>query len=77
MGNGSFVPSINVDGCIIEEQPDHLVLAVRVPKATIAANRALFAAMGARADVDGHQEKPGTRRRKTWRSLLSWRRTGM
>jgi hypothetical protein len=46
MGDGSFVPSINVDGCIIEEQDDHLVLAIRVPKATIANNLALFAAIG-------------------------------
>jgi hypothetical protein len=45
MGKGSFVPSISVDGCIIEEQDDHLVLAIRVPKATIASNMALFAAM--------------------------------
>jgi hypothetical protein len=42
---GSFVPSINVDGCIIEEQDDHLVLAIRVPKATIMANLALFNAL--------------------------------
>jgi len=42
MGNGSFIPSINVDSCIIEEQEDHLVLAIRLPKATIVANLALF-----------------------------------
>jgi hypothetical protein len=45
MGNGSFVPSINVESCIIEEQDDHLVLAVRVPKATIANNMALLGAL--------------------------------
>jgi hypothetical protein len=50
MGNGSFVPSINVDGCIIEEQDDHLVIAIRVPKAKIASNRAL---LGALADCCG------------------------
>jgi hypothetical protein len=43
--SGSFIPSINVDGCIIEEQDDHLVLAIRMPKATIASNIALLAAM--------------------------------
>jgi hypothetical protein len=45
MGNGSFIPSINVDSCIIEEQDDHLMLAIRMPKATIASNIALLAAM--------------------------------
>jgi hypothetical protein len=42
---GSFIPSINVDGCIIEEQPDHLVLAIRVPKATIVSNLSLLGAL--------------------------------
>jgi hypothetical protein len=45
VGKGSFVPSINVDGCIIEEQDDQLVPAIRVPKATIVSNLALLAAM--------------------------------
>jgi hypothetical protein len=45
VGKGSFIPSINVDSCIIEEQDDHLVLAIRVPKATIVSNLALFAAL--------------------------------
>jgi hypothetical protein len=45
MGNGSFIPSINVDSCISEEQEDHLVLAIRVPKSTIFSNIALLAAM--------------------------------
>jgi hypothetical protein len=45
MGNGSFVPSINVDSCIIEEQDDHLVLAIRVPKATIVSNLPVFRAL--------------------------------
>ena len=38
MGTGSFIPSINVNSCIIEEQENHLVIAIRVPKATIAGN---------------------------------------
>jgi len=42
---GSFIPSIGVDSCIIEEQEDHLVLAIRVPKATIAANLAFLGAL--------------------------------
>jgi hypothetical protein len=43
---GSFiVPSINVDSCIIEEQDDHLVLAIRVPRATIVSNMALLGAL--------------------------------
>jgi len=42
---GSFIPSINVDGCIIEEQLDHLVLAIRIPKATIVSNLALLGAL--------------------------------
>jgi hypothetical protein len=45
MSNGSFIPSINVDSCIIEEQEDHLVLAIRVPKAKIAANLAVLGAL--------------------------------
>jgi hypothetical protein len=45
VGKGSFIPSINVDSCIIEEQEDHLVLAIRVPKATIVSNLALFGAL--------------------------------
>jgi hypothetical protein len=36
---------INVDGCIIEEQDDHLVLAIRNPKATIVSNIAFLDAM--------------------------------
>jgi hypothetical protein len=42
---GSFIPSINVDACIIEEQDDHLVVAIRVPKATIVSNLAFLGAM--------------------------------
>jgi hypothetical protein len=45
MGNGSFIPSINVDSCIIEDQEDHLGLAIRVPKATIVSNMALLGAL--------------------------------
>jgi hypothetical protein len=41
---GVFFPSFREDCCVIEEQEDHLVLAVRIPKATIAANLALFSA---------------------------------
>jgi hypothetical protein len=41
----AFIPSIGVDACIIEEQPDHLVLAIRVPKATIIDSAALLAAV--------------------------------
>jgi hypothetical protein len=39
------MPSFETDGCIIEDQADHLVLAIRVPKSTIAANVHLFAAL--------------------------------
>ena len=35
---GGFLASITVDSCIIEDQPDHLVFAIRVPKATIVDN---------------------------------------
>jgi hypothetical protein len=49
MSKGSFiVPSINVDSCIIEEQDDHLVLAIRIPKATIVANLPVLAALAER-----------------------------
>ena len=51
MGNGGFVPSINVDGCIIEDQEDHLVVAIRIPKATISSNLALFAALAGRCGM--------------------------
>jgi hypothetical protein len=43
---GGFVPSLS-HNCIIEEQPDHLVVAVRIPKATIAANCCFTPASGA------------------------------
>ena len=49
---GSFIPSINVDSCIIEEQEDHLVIAIRVPKATVANNLAMFVAMADRCGAD-------------------------
>ena len=32
MGTGSFIPSINVDSCIIEEQENHLVIAIQSPQ---------------------------------------------
>ena len=38
MPNKGFLSSITVDSCIIEDQPEHLVFAIRVPKATIADN---------------------------------------
>jgi hypothetical protein len=44
-GFGIGMPSIQTDGCIIEEQPHHLVLAIRVPKELIAANLPLLAAL--------------------------------
>jgi hypothetical protein len=34
--------ALQQDVCIIDEQPDHLVLMVRVPKATILANHAML-----------------------------------
>jgi len=52
MGNGSFIPSINVDSCIIEEQDDHLIVALRIPKVTIAVNLAFFGAMARRCGGD-------------------------
>jgi hypothetical protein len=45
---GSFIPSIGVDSCIIEEQDDHLVLAIRIPKATIVSSLPFLAALAAR-----------------------------
>jgi hypothetical protein len=42
---GSFIPSIGVDACIIEEQDDHLVVAWRIPKATIETNIPVFEAL--------------------------------
>jgi hypothetical protein len=52
---GSFIPAINVDGCIIEEQEDHLVLAIRIPKATFVANLAL---LGAVMECSGVKDRP-------------------
>jgi hypothetical protein len=40
-----MLPHFQTDGCIIQEQDDHLVLAIRIPKATIGANLHLFAAL--------------------------------
>jgi hypothetical protein len=54
MGKGSFIPSIGVDSCIIEEQEDHLVLAIRIPKATIISN---LAVLGALADCCGAENQ--------------------
>ena len=42
------MPSIQNDGCIIEEQPDHLVVALRLPKALIRANLPLMSAVADR-----------------------------
>jgi hypothetical protein len=42
---GMGMPSIQNDGCIIEEQHDHLVIALRVPKELISANLPLLAAL--------------------------------
>jgi hypothetical protein len=36
---------LTVDACVIEEQPEHLVIAARVPKALIAENLPFFAAL--------------------------------
>jgi hypothetical protein len=49
MGKGSFIPSIGVDACIIGEQDDHLVLAIRIPKATIETNLPVFEALTRRS----------------------------
>lgn len=57
MGTGNFIPSIDVDSCIIEEQADHLVIAIRVPKATVAANLAMFSAMADRCGA-GRNARP-------------------
>ena len=54
---------LSADSCIIEEQENHLVIAIRVPKATIAGNIPVFAAM---AKISGagdqrvlkHQSRP-------------------
>jgi hypothetical protein len=44
-GFGTGMPSIQTDGCVIEEQPDHLVLAIRVPRKLISDNLPLLAAL--------------------------------
>jgi hypothetical protein len=44
-GSGMGMPSIQTDGCIIEEQPDHLVIALRVRKDLISDNLHLMAAL--------------------------------
>jgi hypothetical protein len=44
MSSGVFFPSFK-DSCVIEEQDDHLVLAVRIPKVTINSNMALLAVL--------------------------------
>jgi hypothetical protein len=46
---GSFIPSIGVDACIIEEQDDHIVLAIRIPKSTIETNLPVFEALAMRS----------------------------
>jgi hypothetical protein len=48
------LPSFQNDACIIEEQDDHLVLAVRVPKALIASNLHLLAALAERSGMLTH-----------------------
>ena len=42
-------PLFTNDACIIEEQPDHLVVAIRVPKETIRNNLAFLTALAERA----------------------------
>jgi hypothetical protein len=44
MGTGNFIPSIT-GNCIIEEQDDHMVVALRIPKALVVSNLAVFAAL--------------------------------
>jgi hypothetical protein len=57
--NGSFIPSINFDACIIEEQPEHLVVAVRIPKETILNNLSLFNSLALAAADDGSGDDDG------------------
>jgi hypothetical protein len=45
MREATGLPTFLADGSIIQEQDDHLVVAVRIPKATINANLHLFAAL--------------------------------
>lgn len=40
----------HADACIVEEQPDHLVLAVKIPRAAIRANHALLACLSERVE---------------------------
>jgi hypothetical protein len=47
----ALLPSFDTDGCIIEEQKDHLVVALRIPKSVIADNLHLFVELADRADV--------------------------
>lgn len=76
MQAGVFFPSFKEDGCVIEEQEDHLVLAVRIPKTTINANMALLAvladlagaSLGRRADVSAPVAPTVKDRLKPWRA---------
>lgn len=73
MTAGAFIPSLS-HNCIIEEQEHHIVVAIRIPKATLAENMALFAALADRCDVP--EERPAvlreTRSRRDWRSAALW-----
>ena len=55
MGDGGFIPSINVDSCIIEEQEEHLVIALRIPKSLIASNMSFLAALAKRCGDDNRR----------------------
>lgn len=50
------LPTLLADASIIQEQPDHLVVAIRIPKALINANLHLFAAL---ADCAGGGSNQG------------------
>jgi hypothetical protein len=50
---------IDVDACIIEEQPEHLVLAIRVPRASIRQNMPLLAALAERSGAEPATEGRG------------------
>jgi hypothetical protein len=85
MGNGSFIPSINLDSCIIEEQDDHLVVALRIPKATIAKNVPFLACLAESCSDDDRgvwstRNDPPSRSNRWpaiggfFRQMLRWKR---
>jgi hypothetical protein len=59
--------AIDFDACIIDEQPDHLVFAIRVPRSVVRDNHAFLAAVLERADRPAAELQ-----HKKWRRAMSW-----